>query len=167
MYPTAGQIWPPRDPTLGVEERQDFVLPSSPWTYENGSTNPNLEPYNAHLRSSASSSQRRRQQQSTSAGASSLPPYHPDYQEGGTKEDADSDGYSSIDESDDGSRGKPVMRRGSEGYEVRPVDREDLLRQYLQELGEEPQRYHRYIPQPNSDSEEDSEDDTPLGQQYN
>jgi palmitoyltransferase len=46
------------------------------------------------------------------------------------------------------------VRIGSEGYEVRPVGREEMLRKYLEELGEEPGRYVRYMPETDSNSEE-------------
>jgi palmitoyltransferase len=39
-----------------------------------------------------------------------------------------------------------------------------MLARYLLELGETPQRYHRYIPQPSSETESEG-DDVPLGQQ--
>ncbi|KAJ7492312.1 palmitoyltransferase PFA4 [Mycena latifolia] len=143
--------WPPRDPASIYEgdPNKDFVLPDSPWTYENGSINPDLQPSNSAI-------PRRRRNN----GASALPPYHPDYQAGGAATDYDSsdedDEYRYIDDS------KTRVRRGSEGYEVRPGAREDMLARYLLEIGETPQRYHRYIPQPDSESESD---DVPLGQQ--
>ncbi|KAJ7170161.1 zf-DHHC-domain-containing protein [Mycena filopes] len=143
-------IWPPRDPASVYHDDPDreFVLPDSPWTYENGSVNPELQASN-------SSAPRRRKKGN---GASALPPYHPDYQAGsGNADEYDSadDEYRYADHS------KPRIRRGSEGYEVRPAAREDMLARYLQEIGETPQRYHRYIPEPQSDSESD---DVPLGQ---
>lgn len=142
------ELWPPRDPTERrvASPEQEFTLPSSPWTYENGSVNPNLEPFNAHLRNQDSSAKRRR----PDPGMSALPPYHPDYQGGGNVAD---DYSSDSEESDNGKR--PFVRRGSEGYEVRPVEREDMLQHYLRELGEQPERYHRYIPYLESESEDD------------
>lgn len=47
------------------------------------------------------------------------------------------------------------VRRGSEGYEVRPIDREELLRRYIEEQAQEEGRYHRYVPEPDFDSEEE------------
>ena len=44
---------------------------------------------------------------------------------------------------------------------MRSINREDLLRQYLEEINA-PDRYVRYEPEPSSDSD-DSEDDVPLG----
>lgn len=49
----------------------------------------------------------------------------------------------------------PRVRHGSEGFEVRQDDREEMLRQYFEELGEEPGRYLRYIPEPESESDDD------------
>ncbi|KAJ7654834.1 DHHC palmitoyltransferase-domain-containing protein [Mycena rosella] len=140
------ESWPPRDPAAmhDGDPDKEFVLPDSPWTYENGSA-------------------RRRRNGNGNGngnGASALPPYHPDYRPPNE--------YDSADEDDDEYRyaddsSKTRVRRGSEGYEVRPGDREDMLARYLTELGETPQRYHRYIPQP--DSEESEDDEVPLGQQ--
>jgi len=152
----AAETWPPRDPASMYQGDPDkeFVLPDSPWTYENGSINPDLQPSNASI-------PRRRKKQSN--GASTLPPYHPDYQPG---EGIAADDYDSTDEDEEYTDGsKTRVRRGSEGYEVRPAAREDMLTRYLVEIGETPQRYHRYIPQPDSGSE--SGDDVPLGQRLN
>jgi len=60
---------------------------------------------------------------------------------------------------EDANYGKARVRRGSEGYEVRQINREDMLQRYLEELGEEG-RYVRYIPQPDDDEEE--YDNVPL-----
>lgn len=54
------------------------------------------------------------------------------------------------------------VRRGSEGYEVRQEGREDMLRRYLMEIGEDPDRYLRYIPQPDEDSGEEENENIPL-----
>lgn len=53
------------------------------------------------------------------------------------------------------------MRRGSEGFEVRSINREDMLERYLTELGEKPGRYVRYIAQSDDDDEEEN-DNVPL-----
>lgn len=55
------------------------------------------------------------------------------------------------------------VRRGSEGYEVRSVSREQMLRQYLEGIGEDYDRYLRYIPQPDSESEEEMPRDGSVG----
>jgi palmitoyltransferase len=102
----------------------------------------------------------------------SLPPYHPDYREEGDAPGAsatpvyDSYASSSSDGYDDDPRsGHTHVRRGSEGYEVRPVGREAMLHRYLAEIGETPGRYKRYVPEPDPDESED--DDVPLGMRYN
>ncbi|KAG6900521.1 hypothetical protein C0993_009474 [Termitomyces sp. T159_Od127] len=147
-------IWPPEDPTaLHLETSEhDFVLPSSPWTYENGDVNPNLEAYNSERRASA---KRRKRLNNCVQGESSLPPYHPDYHEQVNKE-ADSTDESSDDDYD---ARRPLVRTGSEGYEVHQVGREELLRRYLVDIGQDPGRYKYYIPTPYSS---DSDSDTPL-----
>src|SRR5271156_6583984 len=45
--------WPPEDPTAvdDSNRKDEFTLPSTPWTYNNGSLNPNLQPSNAYMRS--------------------------------------------------------------------------------------------------------------------
>jgi len=100
----------------------------------------------------------RRATKNTIPGASLFPPYHPNY-----KEQQESDRYS--EGSSDGQFPKNSeqlhVRRGSEGYEVRPTEREEMLSRYLKELGEEPGRYVRYIPQVEDESDDD-DDDTPL-----
>ena len=51
------------------------------------------------------------------------------------------------------------VREGSEGYEVKPVDREEILRRYILSRGEEAGHYQRYISEPHSQSELQSEDE--------
>ncbi|TFK41868.1 hypothetical protein BDQ12DRAFT_677300, partial [Crucibulum laeve] len=137
----------------------EVTLASSPWTYENEGLNPALQPSNVRLRNS-----KQREPRPIPEG-SSLPPYHPDYREGDAapyepnSSDEDTISISSDTSPLDGD-GRIHVRSGSEGYEVRPQGREDMLRRYLEELGEEPGRYIRYIPEPDVDS--DSEDDIPL-----
>lgn len=123
--------------------------PPPPWTYENGSVNPSLEPSNTYLRSTSSSKHRL----NNSDAISSFPPYHPDYREGG--DDYQYEHSSSEDEEVFVGKRQTIVRRGSEGYEVRPVSREEMLKRYLEGLGEELGRYQRYIPEPGSDSEEE------------
>lgn len=151
--------WPPRDPTATRYEgpEGEFTLPASPWTFEGDSLNPDLKPSNARLRSNASG--RRKGGQN---GVATVPPYHPDYNQDAAV--MSSDEYSSSDSDDYDAPltdGRVRVRTGSEGYEVRPVGREDMLARYLEELGEVPGRYHRYIPQPESESEDDN---VPLAQ---
>ncbi|KAG6814148.1 hypothetical protein H0H92_002143 [Tricholoma furcatifolium] len=146
-------LWPPSGPTHDYDSpEQDFVLPPTPWTYENGGVNPNLEATNSQRRLIKRSNPSYRR----ATGVSALPPYHPDYQEP-TDNDLIEDSESTDEEC---NRQGPLVRSGSEGYEVRPVDREELLRRYLLEIGQEPGRYKYYIPTPDEDSDGDS--DTPL-----
>ncbi|KAF8625214.1 hypothetical protein AX15_005516 [Amanita polypyramis BW_CC] len=137
--------WPPEDPDRG-SVYQKLDLRDSPWTYENGSVNPQLQPSNSEIRQSTV--KRRRHEQ---PGVLAVPPYHPDYH-------ADSavsvDDYNSPSTSEDEL---PRARRGSEGFEVRPVNREEILRRYLEEMGEEPDKYVRYIPEPDIDSDNEDE----------
>ena len=126
-----------------------MTLPDSPWTYENGSLNPDLEPSNARIRTAS----RRRK---NAPDASSVPPWHPEYQETRSDHDslASSDGEAEY--SFEGRLGG-MVRRGSEGYEVLPVDREEILRRYIESRGEEDGRYRRYVPEPPSESESEDE----------
>jgi len=142
------------------DQNGDDSRNSSPWTYENESLNPALRPSNSQLRTSTA--RRRRPPQNKIPGASSLPPYHPDYRE--DEQDAYApEEYSEESGSSEGESraGKTHVRRGSEGFEVRQEGREEMLRRYLQELGEDPDRYLRYIPQPDEDSESE-DDNVPL-----
>ena len=51
---------------------------------------------------------------------------------------------------------RPIpIRRGSEGYEVRPIDREAVLRRYIEEQTADVGRYNLYVPEPDVDSESD------------
>ncbi|OJT11197.1 hypothetical protein TRAPUB_12281 [Trametes pubescens] len=143
----AGEEWPPRDPQAYVRPEADpnykFQLPESPWTYENGTLNPGLQPSTTRRRRSAPTH-------------SSVPPYHPDY-------DGDAGGSYPVSESEDeyeeDTVGQPreFVRRGSEGYEVRPIDREGMLRSYIEDRTAEPGRYHLYVPDPPSDPDSGTE----------
>ncbi|KAK7058431.1 Palmitoyltransferase [Paramarasmius palmivorus] len=142
--------WPPKDPDRSRYEdpQKGFTLPDSPWTYENGSFNPDLTPSNAQ-RQHESLTRRRHK---PAPVASEYPPYHPDYDPGAVYEEA----YDTSSDEDE-VIGAPRVRRGSEGYEVRPAGREDMLHRYLEQLGETPGRYHRYIPMPDEESESEAE----------
>lgn len=162
----SGEQWPPRDWDTNSSSNSSpngTITDKSPWTYNNDSLNPNLQPSN-------SQSRRRGVSQTPTSGASSLPPYHPDYKEGDqgyyTPGPGSNEGDENSDEQGSAPRDKLHVRRGSEGYEVRPEGREEMLRKYLAELGEEPGRYVRYIPEPSSEESEEnvSEDDVPLAQ---
>ena len=51
------------------------------------------------------------------------------------------------------------MRRGSEGYEVRSIDREQLLAEYIATRGQEAGHYRRYVPEPPSEPESGGEEE--------
>ncbi|TDL20994.1 hypothetical protein BD410DRAFT_699683, partial [Rickenella mellea] len=166
------QPWPPADPTgynpyasacCDDDDNGDghkLDLPTSPWTYENGSVNPNLRPSNAYQRRQKGG---RRRGEGGGGFVSSVPPYHPDYQDDqhdhpskndNDQAEAEEESASSHTDSEDyhyspyGHR----VRRGSEGMEVQPVDREEILRRYILSRGEEAGRYQRYEPEPASAS---------------
>jgi palmitoyltransferase ZDHHC6 len=96
---------------------------------------------------------------------SSLPPYHPDYEpphEGdavysSASDVASSDGYHAPD-----IPGAGRVRSGSEGYELPPIDREEMLRQYIEGQVGEAGRYNVYVPEPASESSEEDEETVPL-----
>jgi len=126
-----------------LTQQQPFKLPDSPWTYENGDVNPNLRPSNGTLR--AVNGSRHKYEQHP---VSTLPPYHPDY------EDPVVEAYpprsyspdSDLEYSEEGYSGAARIRRGSEGLEVRPLNREQMLQDYVQSQINEADRYHIYDP---------------------
>jgi len=142
--------WPPEDPTeykrhVDYDEGYEFQLPDSPWTYDNGSTNPELVPSNSQLR------QRHSKAEPTH---SSVPPYHPDYNESIQDDTGSANGDEASDDDYYNYDSRPRIRRGSEGYEVRPVDREEILRRYILSRGREAGHYQRYVPEPESPESE-------------
>ena len=153
------EAWPPRDP---AEQQYEWTQPASPWTYSNDGPNPALVPSNAN-----SAQQLRARKRSAGAGVSAVPPYHPDYEPPAEEwEDGEGDyDYDGDDNDDDDGgerfaeyeRGMARVRRGSEGYEVRPIDREQLLAEYIASRGQEAGRYRRYAPEP-SESESGGEE---------
>ena len=194
---TVDEDWPPKDPSTRLMPEEDpnyvFKLPDSPWTYANGTLNPAL-----HAGRSASSStttasaptsarRRRNGKANQDPSVSNVPPYHPDY---GKPVEPDSGSDTSGDSASDEDVGDDVpglgqvddgyeysqtssgllQRRGSEGYEVRPIDRQALLLQHVQETTSEPGRYNWYVPTredlESSSEEEDldlDDDERPLG----
>ncbi|KAG2368853.1 zf-DHHC-domain-containing protein [Suillus spraguei] len=146
--------WPPRDPTLA--NQTPFKLPDSPWTYENGNVNPNLRPTNGQLRGVNGNHYK-----STQDPISVLPPYHPDYTDPGVDAHPGRP-YSPdsvSDHSEEGYSEVVRVRRGSEGYEVRPVTREQLFQEYVQDQINEAGRYQVYEPEHTLESDEDLEED--------
>lgn len=152
------QAWPPADP---AERESEWTQLASPWTYDNDGPNPALTPSNAHLRS------RKR----GTAEISAVPPYHPDYEPAQHEFDVDVE-----DDYDDGERfaeyekGRRAahVRRGSEGYEVRSIDREQLLAEYIATRGQEAGHYQRYVPEPPSEPESggEGEEEVKVGEVY-
>lgn len=157
------QPWPPSDPT---KEYDKWTQPDSPWTYDNDGPNPALMPSNSQLRSR----KRGRRGGSGDGGVSAVPPYHPDYEEAQDRQDdGDGDGayYHHANDDDDDDEGRRFaeyehqrrtahVRRGSEGYEVRAIDREQLLAEYISSRGQEDGYYRRYVPEPPSETESES-----------
>ena len=103
-----------------------------------------------------------------------MPPYHPDYEPAqdwqdnaayqGQHDRHDDDGSGGgEDDEDDGERfaeyeyeyGRRTahVRQGSEGYEVRAIDREQLLAEYIASRADEGGHYRRYVPEPPSETE--------------
>jgi hypothetical protein len=160
-------VWPPEDPykePAYTGPAHDFSKDSSPWTYGNGILNPTLEASNAYRRSQ------------NSHGRSNVPPYHPAYRppaEPGARDDSDDEQQTSstpsrrsfssdefdhpVDEEEDEMDPwvRPLVRRGSEGFEVREPNREEILRNYIESRGEEAGRYRRYVPEGATASEDE------------
>jgi hypothetical protein len=142
--------WPPRDPNFRHldpdQDEEELVLPSSPWTYDNNSLNPDLTPSNSHLPARSRKRIRR----------AAVPPYHPDH-------DDDSRSFashqSSSDETDSEDFRGPLVRRGSEGYEVKSVGRDELLRQWIKNQVSKAGRYHIYVTQPDVESADEKSSD--------
>lgn len=95
-----------------------------------------------------------------------MPPYHPDYE-------PPPDDHGDDDDDDDGERyaeyerSHTRVRRGSEGYEVRAIDREGLLAEFIASRAQEEGRYRRYVPEPPSepDSSESGWEDEEVGEE--
>ncbi|KAH9958986.1 hypothetical protein BC827DRAFT_1089348, partial [Russula dissimulans] len=136
--------WPPSDPT---EHQYEWSQPDSPWTYENGGPNPALVPSNPRTAQQL----RSRKRGGGGGGISAVPPYHPDYEPPteDLQDESDDDDGERFAEYERGRRAAHV-RRGSEGYEVRMIDREQLLAEYIESRAQEEGHYRRYVPEPES-----------------
>jgi len=130
-----------------MDEDHVFTLPKDPWTYGNGSFNPDLHPGSLdgelrERRGSAASRQRHVNPYpgdgGETDGVSAVPPYHPDYDESQPSYGH----FSRPPYADEGEEGddhyyedrapqRQFIRRGSEGYEVHSIDREEMMRQYV------------------------------------
>ncbi|KAG8691826.1 Palmitoyltransferase [Ceratobasidium sp. 423] len=132
--------WPPKDPNVYKDRNLSTAtalkerLQGSPWTYGNDGFNPALR----------------------NRGASNHPPYHPSYQPndpspqptGSIDPDQQFDHeYDSVSTSSSPSRASSEYevdisaernvrtRRGSEGWEVRPLTNEEIVQRYAQSRG--------------------------------
>ena len=140
--------WPPEDPAARMDEDHVFTLPKDPWTYGNGSFNPDLHPGSLdhelrERRGSGASKQRHTNPYPGSGGetdgVSAVPPYHPDYDESQPSYGhfsrppyADESEDEDVSYCEDGAQPRQFIRRGSEGYEVHSIDREEMMRQYVE-----------------------------------
>src|SRR6267142_5440790 len=148
------QEWPPSDPT---EPCSEWTQPDTPWTYSNDGPNPTLVPSNSH---STQQLRARKRGGRSSFGVSAVPPFHPDYEPPAHdwQDDGDDDGERLAEYEDERGRGDTRhVRHGSEGYEVRAIDREQLLEEYIASRGQEEGYYRRYVPEPPSETESESE----------
>ena len=156
---TGTEAWPPSDP---AEREREWTQPASPWTYNNDGPNPALMPSNTNA------AQHLRSRKRVSAEMSTVPPYHPDYEPAQHEydeygDDVDDEDHEVDGDHDDGERfaeyekGQRV-RHGSEGYEVRSIDREQLLAEFIASRGQEAGHYHRYVPEPPSEPESGGEE---------
>ncbi|KIJ53486.1 hypothetical protein M422DRAFT_154773 [Sphaerobolus stellatus SS14] len=141
------ESWPPQDPYHTSEHNgpaHDFSKDINPWTYGDG-INPNLQPSNAYRR--------------TQAPHSSLPPYHPDYNSNQPvrRRPSSTSSRSSSFSYEDVANSR--IRRGSEGWEIQDVDREEVLQRYVSSRGAEVGRYRYYVPENAVESEDDDEGD--------
>lgn len=169
------ESWPPKEPNAyqypDADPNYVFKLPDNPWTYENGSLNPDLHASNRGLRQTSQMRKRNSKQIKTKKrNLPTVPPYHPDYVEPGAEGDetySDSPppslpNTSSEDEYDEGPGDRRFVRRGSEGYEVRSIDREEMLQRFIEGRVHEPGRYNVYQPEPPSGPESEEDEDVPL-----
>jgi len=95
-----------------------------------------------------------------SPGISAVPPYHPDYE---PPEDYNGKRYAEDERGRPGGKTGAHVRHGSEGYEVRPVDRESQLADLIASRGQEEGHYRRYVPESPSESESNLEGDAVGG----
>ena len=131
-----------------MDEDHVFTLPKDPWTFGNGSLNPDLHPSSSgrglrERRGSPGLKQHHTDPHPGDGGETegicAVPPYHPDHDESQPShghfsrppyadEDEDGDDHYYEDE----LRPRQFIRRGSEGYEVHTIDREEMMRQYVE-----------------------------------
>ena len=133
-----------------MDEDHVFTLSKDPWTYGNGSFNPDLYPGSSNhglreRRGSPTSRQRHTNpypgEGGEMDGTYAASPYHPNHNEsqssyGHFSRPPYADEDEDEDEDDRSYEGRlhhrQFIRRGSEGYEVRAIDREEMMRQYAE-----------------------------------
>jgi hypothetical protein len=95
-----------------------------------------------------------------------VPLYHPDFEDTEHAYDPGAGDSSGSDEYEDPPpvRHAPRVRRGSEGPELLPVDREEMLRRYVASETVRDGRYQRYVPEAPSEDEDEEQDNVPLAQ---
>ncbi|QRV80250.1 DHHC palmitoyltransferase [Ceratobasidium sp. AG-Ba] len=134
LYPDVQFVWPPKEPgfykdrSLAASSALQTRLQGSPWTYGNEDLNPALRSRNPN----------------------SHPPYHPSYQppqrdsndpDRQFEHEYDDSSNSSLsrassDYDQQESHGRDVrVRRGSEGWEVRPMTNEEIVARYARSRG--------------------------------
>jgi len=173
--PETYSMWPPKDlyrslnphrPPKPTKKQKDFRLPDSPWVYGGDSVNPALQPSNASIRRRVQAGLV--EDDTTHAGTYNVPPYHSSFESGANNATwgrqslesssasasgtSDDDGYL-YDEPDAGSR--VHVRRGSEGWEVRPRSPEGVPISGTD-------RYNRYVPERTTSEEVSSEGDDDI-----
>lgn len=163
--PDVQYVWPPKDPNvykdrdISTATALETRLQGSPWTYGNDGPNPALR----------------------ARGTSNYPPYHAGYQtspqhtsNADRQFDHEYDGASttsspsrvSSDYDANLSFGRNVrMRRGSEGWEVRPLSNEEIVQQYAWSRGLESANGPAMMSREPSDQEgcAEGDEDDPSG----
>ncbi|KIO26982.1 hypothetical protein M407DRAFT_14980 [Tulasnella calospora MUT 4182] len=137
--PKVQDIWPPKDPTQYNENIGPRFAGDSPFTYGNN-FNPHLEASNTQLRSRHQASRRAAEAEyenddrlstSTPSRESFSSNEYPDHHPG------PGDGYTDGEGEDepDVVNGSVRLRRGSEGWEVRPLSKEEIVSRYIATRG--------------------------------
>ncbi|KAG8680641.1 Palmitoyltransferase, partial [Ceratobasidium sp. 395] len=133
LDPDVQYVWPPKEPgiykdrSLAAASALQDRLKGSPWTYGNDGPNPTLRARNQ----------------------SDHPPYHPSYQPQNDSNDPDRQFDHEYDDSTNSSPSRASsdydvdqssvrdvrVRRGSEGWEVRPMTNEEIVARYTRSRG--------------------------------
>jgi len=162
-YPQIQEIWPPKDPETYGHSVGPRLSGKSPFTYGNG-FNPSLQPSNGQLRSRLHPTTEEEDRMTSSTPS---------------RESFSSNEYLLNDDRNHEvdelgvPNGNVRVRRGSEGWEVRPtnMDREEIVQRYLASRGleedsprpiidptQKPGRYRLYVPEAHDESDESDEE---------